>query len=163
MPESYNYDGNPNLRSGPSFDFLDDVLLAPYDAALGRKEKKYNAFLKSFITLLNANGYTVVDQSNKNSLPQYRDSSFDICYNRRLLFHFGDEGFFCRVRIYLDDEVPAGTRWCDAKEKDRETRVRNKKDLIKLFTDLQEEYLRNRELSYILDDLLRIANEIRVK
>ena len=158
MPESYNYDGNPNLHSGPSFDFLDDVVLAPYDAALNRKEKKYNAFLKSFITLLNANGYTVVDQSSK-----YRGSSFDICYNRRLLFHFGDEGFFCRVRIYLDDEVPAGTRWCDAKEKDRETRVRNKKDLVKLFTDLQEEYLRNRELSYILDDLLRIANEIRTK
>lgn len=163
MPESYNYDGNPNLRSGPSFDFLDDVLLAPYDAALNRKEKKYNAFLKSFITLLNANGYTVVDQSNKNSLPQYRDNSFDICYNRRLLFHFGDEGFFCRVRIYLDDEVPAGTRWCDAKEKDRETRVSNKKDLIKLFTDLQEEYLRNKEISCILDDLLKIANEIRTK
>lgn len=163
MPESYNYDGNPNLRSGPSFDFLDDVLLAPYDAALGRQKKKYIAFLKSFITLLNANGYIVVDQSNKNSLPQYRDSSFDICYNRRLLFHFSDEGFFCRVRIYLDDEVPAGTRWCDAKEKKRETRVSNKKDLIKLFTDLQEEYLRNKEISYILDDLLKIANEIRTK
>lgn len=126
-------------------------------------EKKYNAFLKNFITLLNANGYTVVDRSNKHSLPQYRDCSFDICYNRRLLFHFSDEGFFCRVRIYLDDEVSAETRWCDAKEKDRETRVRNKKDLIKLFTDLQEEYLRNKELIYVLDDLLRIVNEIRVK
>ena len=163
MPESYNYDGNPNLRSGPSFDFLDDVVLAPYDAALNRKEKKYNAFLKNFITLLNANGYTVVDESNKNSLPEYRDSSFSICYNRRLLFNFSDQGFFCRVRIYLDNDVSAETRWCDAKEKKRETRVRNKKDLIKLFTDLQEEYLRNKELSYILDDLLKIANEIRTK
>lgn len=163
MPESYNYDGNPNLRSGPSFDFLDDVLLAPYDAALGRKEKKYNAFLKSFVTLLNANGYTVIDESHKNSLPQYRDSSFSICYNRKLLFNFSDQGFFCRVRIYLDDDVSAETRWCDAKEKKRETRVSNKKDLIKLFTDLQEEYLRNKELRYILEDLLRIANEIRTK
>lgn len=163
MPESYNYDGNPNLRSGPSFDFLDDVVLAPYDAALNRKEKKYNAFLKSFITLLNANGYTVIDESNKNSLPQYRDSSFSICYNRKLLFNFSDQGFFCRVRIYLDDDVSAETRWCDAKEKKRETRVSNKKDLIKLFTDLQEEYLRNKELRYILEDLLRIANEVRTK
>ena len=163
MPESYNYDGNPNLRSGPSFDFLDDVLLAPYDAALNRQGKKHTAFFKNFINLLNANGYTIIDRSDKHHLLGDQDISFDLCYNRRLLFYFSDEGFYCRVRIYLDDEVPIGTKWYDAKDKKRETRVKNKKDLIKLFTDLQEEYLRNKEISYILDDLLRIANEIRVK